>query len=312
VRLAPLSLLLLAAPAAAAPTRLDALLTRGEALTRAADPTCAVPLETAALAAEHSDADYARALAALGLCREVQQRFADAHGLVSRALEGAPAETTPAGKAPRWTTLRAALRRLDDRVARVLVTWDDGALYVDGKPAGGVSGRVMAVDPGRRTFEVRKGGKTIAAQEVEARAGDLPAVHLRAPREKTLTSVVTLSPARAPSPSPLLPSLTPRGIAVGTAYAAGAVAVVSGIVAGVLEAQRVSLRSGLPSDACPTPDASARCAELRQVFEMRTGARNAALVAAGVAVAAGGVAIGLHFTSERARTTAVVMVGGSW
>jgi hypothetical protein len=305
--------LLLTAPAAAAPTRLDTLLARGEALTRAADPACAVPLEAAALAAEHSDADYARALAALGLCREVQQRFADAHGLVSRALEGAPAETTPAGKTTRWMTLRAALRRLDERVARVLVTWDDGALFVDGKPAGGVSGRVMAVDPGRRTFEVRKGGKTLAAQEVEARAGDLPAVHLRAPRPTATSSRQTspVPPLRLPS-SPLIPSLTPRGIAVGTVYASGLVAVVSGIVAGVLEAQRVSLRSGLTSDACPTPDASARCAELRQVFEQSRGARNVALVVAGVAVAAGGVAIGLHFAGGRAKTAGMVTVGGSW
>jgi hypothetical protein len=315
MRLAPLSLLLLTAPAAAAPTRLDALLARGETLTRAADPACAVPLETAALAAEHSDADYARALAALGLCREVQQRFADAHGLVSRALEGAPAETTPAGKTTRWTTLRAALRRLDERVARVLVTWDDGALFVDGKPVGGVSGRVMAVDPGRRTFEVRKGGKTIAAQEVEARAGDLPAVHLRAPQPtapQRLTPTIRLDIV-PPKSSPLIPSLTPRGIAVGAAYAAGAVAVVSGIVAGVLEAQRVSLRSGLAPDACPTPDASARCAELRQVFEQSRGARNVALVAAGVAVAAGGVAVGLHFKADKvAPVNAGITIDGSW
>jgi hypothetical protein len=303
-RLSALSLLLLASPAAAA------------------EPCDAE--RTAAMRAEHDEAAYAAALAPWGLCEEKAGHFADAHRLVSRALEGAPAETTPAGRAARWTVLYAARRRLDDRVARVLVTWEDGAeLYVDGKPAGGVSGRVMAVDPGRRLFEARKAGKTIAAQEVEARAGDLPAVTLKAPlaapipaekpRLNAPQSGPEKSPSAAPISSPLVPSLTPRGIAVGTAYAAGGFGLVAGVVAGILEAQRVSLRSGLTTDACPTPDASPRCAQLRQVFEQSRGARNVALVAAGVAVAAGGVAIGLHFTSDRvAPTSAGVTVGGSW
>lgn len=315
-----LLLLLLAAPATAAPSRLDTLLARGEALTRAADAACAEPLETAAREAERDDDAYARALAALGLCREVQGRYGDAHGLVSRALEGAPAETTPAGRAPRWTTLRAALRRLDDRVVRVLVTWPDGAeLYLDGHVAGGVSGRVMAIDPGRHTLEARRGGVAIAAQSVEARAGDLPTVELRAQESLSLDKksspagpapLATSGPPTAPSP--FAPALTPHGVAAGTAYAAGAVALVSSIAAGILEAQRVSLRAGLPDDACPVPDASPRCAELRQVFEQRTGARNVALVAAGVAVAAGGVAIGLHVAGDRARSAGVVTVGGTW
>jgi hypothetical protein len=295
-RALPLSLLLLAAPAAAA------------------EP-CDTE-RTAAMRAEHDEAAYTAALGTWGVCEEKAGHFAEAHGLVSRALEGAPAETTPAGRVARWTTLRTALRRLDDRVARVLVTWPDGAdLYVDGRPAGGVSGRVMAVDPGRRVFEARKAGKTIAALEVEARAGDLPAVTLRA--QEILSSHKKSSPlpptaTSSRTTSPLLPSLTPRGVAVGTVYAAGAVAVVSAIAAGVLEAQRVSLRSGLTSDACPTPDASAQCTALRSAFDARTAARNVALVAAGVAVAAGGVTIGLYFTGERARSTAVVTVQGSW
>lgn len=320
IRRTPLVLLLLAAPAAAAPpSRLDALLSRGEALTRAADTACAEPLETAAREAERSDDTYARALAALGLCREVQGRFAEAHQLVSRALESAPAETTPAGRKAPWPALRQAQRRLDDRVARVLVTWEDGAeLYVDGKPAGGVSGRVLAIDPGRRLFEARRAGKTIAAREVEARAGDLPAVHLKSAEEhekKVVTPLVTPYAPRNPltPPSPLVPTLTPRGIAVGTAYAAGAVALVAGIVTGVLEAHRVSLRSGLAPDACPTPDASPRCAELRQSFEARNGARAVAAVAGGLALAAGGVAIGLHFAADRvAPSSAGVTVSGSW
>lgn len=291
----------------AAPPRLDVLLARGEALTRAGDVACAAPLEAAAMAAERDDAAYARSLAALGLCREVQGRYADAHRLVARALEGAPAETTTAGRAPRWTTLRAALRRLDDRVARVLVTWDAGDLYLDGKPAGGTSGRVMAIDPGARLFEARRGGTVLARRQIEARAGDLPAVHLRAAPAppKPAPVAVPVSPVAHSAP------LAPR-VAAGAAFTSGAVAVAAGIAAGILEAQRGVLRSGLAADACPTPDASPRCAELRQVFDQRNGARTVALVAAGVAVAAGGVAIGLHFTGERARSTAVVTVGASW
>lgn len=322
IRALPVSLLLFAAPAAAAPSRVDVLLARGEALTHAADPACASPLEAAALAAEKDDDAYLRALAALGLCREVRGEYGAAHGLVSRALEGAPAETTPAGRAPRWATLRAALRRLDDRVARVLVTWDAGELYLDGRPVVAVSGAVLAVDPGGRLFEARVNGKRVAEQTIEARAGDLPAVALRSalqslPSPSLAAGLSHGTPFAAPLsqslPSPFAPALTPPGIAIGTACAAGLVAVVSGVAAGILEGQRVALRSGLAADACPTPDASPRCAELRQVFEQSRGARNAALVAAGLAVAAGGVAVVLHVTGDRvAPSTGMLIVGGSW
>lgn len=318
-------------PAAAAPPtrqeRLAALLAEGERLTRAADPGCAVPLEAAALAAEESDDAYARALAALGLCREVQGRYADAHRLVSRALESAPPETTPAGRAPRWTALRAALRRLDDRIARVLVVWDDGAqLYLDGKEMGGESGRVLAVDPGHRLFEARRGSKTIAAKEIEARAGDLPAVYLRAPSpppEPPEPSAGKAGPVAAPAvvspppmsrPSPFVPSLSPRGIAVGVTYAAGAVGLAAGVAAGFLEAQRAALASGLARDACAPPATASRCAELRLAFDQRTAARNVALAAAGIAVAAAGTAIVLHFTvpEPASPASAGIVIRGAW
>lgn len=314
-RLPALSLLLLAAPAAAAPTRLDTLLSRGEALTAQASPGCAEPLELAALEAERVEADYLRALGALGLCREVAGRWADAHQLVARALEGAPAETTAAGRAPRWSTLRAALRRLDERVARVLVTWSEGAeLYVDGKPAGGVSGRVLAVDPGRRLFEARAKGRTVAAQEVEARAGDLPAVELSTPASeptKQGESVRTRSISTPPL-HPLAPALSPRGVAVSVAYGATGVAVVAGIVAGVLEAQRAALRSGLASDACPTPDASPRCAELRLAHDQSRGARNVAIGAGVLAGVATGTGVVLWIVGERQKTGVGVTWSGAW
>lgn len=314
------ALLFLAAPAAAAPPpRLERLLAEGEALTRAADGTCSTPLVDALLSAERSDDTYVRAAGALGLCREVQGKWADAHQLVSRALEGAPAETTPAGKAARWVALRAALQRLDNRVARALVTWEDGAeLYVDGRPAGGPSGRVLAVDPGRRLFEARRGGKTIAAEEREARAGDLPVVHLRtvkttaAPSQATVNSA-PISGSQTAATSPFAPALTPRGVAVGITYGAGAVALVSGVVAGVLEAQRSALAASLPKDACTGPAQPERCAELRLAFDQRTGARNVALVASGLALAAGGTAIALHFTVDKvAPASAGLMVSRSW
>jgi hypothetical protein len=297
-RLSALSLLLLSFPALAA------------------EPCDAE--RTAAMRAEQDEPAYTAALGTWGICAEKAGHFADAHRLVSRALEGAPAETTLAGKATRWTTLRAALRRLDERVARVLVTWDAGELYVDERPVEAISGAVLPLDPGTHRLTARKGGKVLAAQTIVARAGDLPAVNLKAPEPKpapvniSRTSQLPRNQSTFQPVSPLVPSLTPRGIAVGTAYASGAVAVVSAVVAGILEAQRVSLRSGLTSDACPTPDASARCAELRQVFEQSRAARNVALVAAAVAVAAGGVAIGLHFAGGRAKTAGMVTVGGSW
>lgn len=298
-RALPFSLLLLAAPALAA------------------EPCDAE--RAAAMRAEQDEAAYAAAVGTWGLCEERVGHHAAAHRLVSRALEGAPADLPGPGRATRWLALRAALRRLDERVVRVLVTWDAGELYVDGRAVVAVSGVVLAVDPGKRKFETRLDGRVLAGTEIEARAGDLPVVELetKAPEsqpEKGVTAEVTPYPVRGSltALSPLLPDLSPRGVAVGTAYAAGAVALVAGIAAGILEAQRVSLRAGLAPDACPTPDASARCAELRQVFEMRTGARNAALVAAGVAVLAGGVTVVLHVTGERAKSAGVVMVSGHW
>ena len=116
-----------------------------------------------AMRAEGSDDAYARAVGAWGLCAEKAGSFGEAHRLVSRALEAAPPGTSTA---PPWPALRAALRRLDDRVARVLVTFD-GDLWVDGHAVVAVSGAVLAVDPGRHLFEQR--GKVHAAKEVEAR-----------------------------------------------------------------------------------------------------------------------------------------------
>lgn len=311
-RLLP-ALLLLSAPAAAS-SRLDTLLAKGEKLTARGDATCSEPLTLAAMEAERSEADYLRALGALGLCHEVAGHYGEAHRLVSRALEGAPAETTPAGKAARWASLRAALRRLDERVARVLVTWPEGELYVDGRPVGGVSGRVLAVDPGRRLFEARVEGRTVAAQEVEARAGDLPAVELQAafqekPRANT-AGAAPVPPVSFQRPHPLAPALSPRGVAVTMAYGATGVALVAGIVAGVLEAQRAALASGLARDACPTPDASSRCSELALAHGQSRAARDVALVAGGVAVVAGGVAVGVWVAGEKNK--AVVTVGGVW
>lgn len=307
-----LAIPLLSAPAAAS-SRLDTLLARGEALTARGDATCSEPLTLVAMEAERSEADYLRALGALGLCHEVAGRFGEAHRLVSRSLEGAPAETTSAGKAARWTTLRSALRRLDERVARVLVTWPEGDLYVDGKAVGGVSGRVLAVDPGRRLFEARVDGRTVAAQEVEARAGDLPAVELKAAEVKS--SVFVPSSERKKSedlrPHPLAPALSPRGVAVTMAYGATGVALVAGIVAGVLEAQRAALASGLARDACPTPDASSRCSELALAHGQSRAARDVAIVAGGVAVVAGGTAVVLWFTGERSKAVGVTW-SGAW
>ena len=319
MRLLPLFLLLLAAPAAAAP---DPLAT-GEALTRAGDAACGKPLERALFASERDDAAYQRALVALGLCREVQGRFGEAHGLVARALEAAPAETTPAGKAARWALLRAALRRLDERVARVLVTVEPkGAeVLLDGRSIGTADGKVLAVDPGVHVFEAREAGRTVAAAQITARAGDLPAVALKAslaapvPALETRQTVLEQGPKAAPSApgkSPLIPGPSPRGVAVGVAYSATGVALVSGIVAGVLEAQRGAIASTLDLDACAA-GGPPRCSDLRGAFAGRTAARNVALVAGGVALAAGGVAVVLHFTaSPVAKGSVGVMVGGQW
>lgn len=314
-RLLPfLFVLLLAAPAFAAPSRLDRLMAEGTALTDRGDASCAVPLEAAAFAAERDDGAYARALGALGLCREVQGHMADAHRLVSRALEAAPAETTAAGRAAPWPALRAALRRLDDRVAKALVTWPDGAdLYVDGEAVAGVSGAVLAVDPGRRLFEARQGGKTIAAQAVEVRAGDLPRVDLRAPQSSS-SSTATSSPRTSPSvlssqPSPFAPALSPSGVAVTIAYVGLATGIVSGIVAGVLEAQRASAAAGNASNTCAVDPTSATCAKVKLAFEQSRGARNVAIGAGIVGGVAAGVGVGLWFELEK---SAPPTVGATW
>jgi hypothetical protein len=317
--LAFLAVLLLATPAAAA-DRLAPLLAEGEQFVRKGDAGCAAPLERAILAADdvqHTGDDYARAIGSLGLCREVQGRYGEAHRLVSRALEAAPAEMTAAGKAAPWKPLREAQRRLDDRVARALVTWPDGAeLYVDGLAVAAVSGVVLAVDPGRRLFEARRDGKTLAASTVEVRAGDLPKVALVTPipTEKTspIGTVEGAKTAPLATPSPFAPALSLRGVAVTIGYAGLATALVSGAVAGVLEAQRMSLRSGLASDACPTPDASVRCAQLRQVFDQSRGARDVALIAGGIGLAAGAVGIGVYFGVEQRAPVVGATWSGSW
>ena len=105
-RALPFSLLLLAAPALAA------------------EPCDAE--RAAAMRAEQDEAAYAAAVGTWGLCEERAGHHAAAHRLVSRALEGAPADLPGPGRAPRWLSLRATLRRLDERVVRVLVTWDAG------------------------------------------------------------------------------------------------------------------------------------------------------------------------------------------
>lgn len=320
-RFALLSLLLLAAPAAAAPSRLDTLLARGEALTRAADPACAEPLQAAAFEAEKTEADYLRALAALGLCREVQGRYADAHQFVSRALEGAPAETTPAGRAPRWVTLRAAQRRLDERIARVLVNVrpKSAEVFLDGQSVGTADGKVLVIEPGSHVFEAREKGRVLAAAQVTARAGDLPSVDLfevsvpipaTTPQKAGESGPIPTAPI--PRPHPLAPALTPRGVAVTTAYVAGGIALVAGVVAGVLEAQRAALASGIPRDGCPTPDASPRCESLRLSFDQSRGARNVALGAGVLAGVAAGTGIVLWITEERQKTAAGLTWSGTW
>ena len=271
---------------------------------------------------------HGRALAAEALCHEVRAEYGQAYNTLSRALEFAPPQTSPAGAAAPWPKLRADLLRIEGRVARVLVTFPDGAsLWVDGRPVAGVSGRVLAIDPGRRLFEARgRDGATVAAAEVDARAGDVPAVHLAAPLQSlsqpssTAISSPRTTPEPLPSqplstPHPLAPALSPRGAAVTVAYVGLGTALVAGVVAGVLEAQRSALRSGLAPDACPTPDASTRCAELRQVYQQSRGARDAALVAGGIGLAAAGVGLGVWLGLERGRSapaSAGLTIGGAW
>lgn len=262
-----------------------------------------------AMRAEGSDDAYARAVGAWGLCAEKAGSFGEAHRLVSRALEGAPAETTAAGRGARWTSLRAALRRLDDRVARVMVLFD-GTLFVDGRPMVAVSGAVLAVDPGRHLFEQR--GKAPGAKEVEARAGDLPTVDLRrsAPPVEPSKQAVSVPLTPRSAPGPFAPALTPRGVAVGLAYGALGVSLAAGIAAGILETQRAAAAAGSPLDACL--HGGDDCAKIRLAFDQSRGARNVAIGAGVVAVLAGGVAVGLYFAADRAPSGGVITVGGLW
>ncbi len=264
-------------------------------------------LRDLAMRAESSDAAYALAVGQWGLCAEKDSHHAEAHRLVSRALEAAPPETLPTGKAAPWPALRAALRRLDDRVARVLVTFD-GDLFVDGHAVVAVSGAVLAVDPGRHLFEQR--GKVHAAKEVEARAGDLPTVDLRPPAKPAPVNPYIpgnpYTPSKGSTPSPFAPALTPRGIAVGLTYGALGVSLAAGIAAGILETQRAAAAAGSPLDACL--HGGDDCAKIRLAFDQSRGARNVAIGAGVVAVLAGGVAVTLHLTGNKAD----VAVGGSW
>jgi hypothetical protein len=220
----------------------------------------------------------------LGLCEEGASKFALAFRDLRRALEAAPTDA----KDP-WTKYRAAMARVRERVAVVLVTAYPSAarVVVDGRPLGPADGRGVAVEPGTHTFAARLDGYDDATETRTMAARDVPQVHLQlkpkpqapAPATPPQTSAKPVSPApsptRAPAPAPWYkPAWSPRGVLVSLAYASAATLLVSGETALALEIDRQSKIAKLGETGCG-PGSSPQPAPCTALHE-RVVQRNAA------------------------------------
>jgi len=221
----------------------------------------------------------------LGLCEEQAGRFALAHKHLSRALEAAPADKD----VEPWKRLQAALVRVRERVALLVITTDPSnvRVLVDGRPLGQGDGQTIAVEPGRHTIAGRLDGYEDAiVQTDDLRAGAFPHVQLtlRPKPRASLSSAIRPPSSVSPSadrPADLsrlfTPAWSPRGVLVTLAYAGAATTLASGVAALGLEIHRASLQAGLVEkgyqhNSCRyglPPSTPAECADIRARFEQR-------------------------------------------
>jgi hypothetical protein len=273
----------------------------------------------------------------LGLCEEQAGRFVAAHDHLFRAVEAAP---TVERKEP-WTRYQAALARVKERVAVVIVTASppNAKVVLDGRPLGAADGRAFAVEPGKHTIGARLAGyvdkvetRTMRAHDVptfdfqlaKADAAPMPASSATAPPDAR-----TVQPPSVPRPSRsglFVPGWSPRGVLVGLTYAGAAAVVVSGGTWIGLEVDRVSLRGRVPGDACGSspsaPASPAICSALSERRQQRDTAADLTMglgIATGAVAFASAIAITLEWRASRAVVAPVVhdrggglVLGGVW
>ena len=322
-----------AEPTADERARLPALLRQGEAAAAAKDWKGCVDVLWTALKIE----DAARVAGDLGLCEEQAGRFADAANHLHRAL----AEPTPdmLKKAP-WKTYRAALARVREQVAMLVITTDprDAFVLVDGKPYGRGDGLILAVTHGKHTIVGRAEGyeDEVITRHLDVRS--FPNVQLTLkPKVKALTAPAAPAsakpPAREPaahrseaSPAPqtvfpCFPSRSVSGVLLPVACAGAAVFMVSAVTAFGLEVHLSSLRNALDArgfqpDSCAPgrPLAgSADCKDIDSRLRQRTDAANVMIgsgITAAVLGAAAGIAVAVERKGPKVTATAGATGGG--
>lgn len=287
-----------AAPAAPAAER-AALVRRGAEAAQARRWAECVAALTEALAMEYTPPVSGD----LGLCEEQTGQFPLAHEHLRRSLESAPAgiRTEP------WKRYQAALSRVRERVALVIITTDppDARVILDGHPVGKGDGRTVAVAPGKHTVAGRLAGYRVKVVETaDLRAGDTPNVQITLEPEAREPEARKRAPAPAPpSVSRLFePGLSPRGVLVTAAYAAALTTLVSGGTTIGYEVHYRSMTASLDAkgyrpNSCQTgepPADSAECAEVVSRAQARDTAANVwigSLVALGALSGMAGLAM---------------------
>ncbi len=274
----------------------------------------------------------------LGLCEEQAGRFVAAHDHLFRAVEGAP---TVERKEP-WTRYQAALARVKERVAVVIVTASpsNAKVVLDGRPLGAADGRAFAVEPGTHTIGARLAGYADKVETRTMRARDVPIFdfQLEAKIDTTVTPATSATAppdARTVQPPTVarpglsglfVPGWSPRGVLVGLTYAGAAAVVVSGGTWIGLEVDRASLRGRVPGDACGSspsaPASPAICSALSERRQQRDTAADLTMglgIATGAVAVASAIAITLEWRASRAVVAPVVhdrggglVLGGVW
>ncbi len=247
----------------------------------------------------------------LGLCEEQAGRFVAAHDHLFRAIEAAP---TVERKDP-WTRYQAALARVKERVAVVIVTASppNAKVVLDGRPLGAADGRAFAVEPGTHTIGARLAGYVDKVETRTMRARDVPtfdfqleakadAAAMPASSSTAMADARTAQPPSVPRLSLsglFVPAWSPRGVLVGLTYAGAAAVVVSGGTWIGLEVDRASLRSGVTRTACGAAASAppAVCGTILERGRQRDGAADVT-IAVGIATGALAVASGLAMTFE--------------
>lgn len=329
------ALSLLARSAAGAPNDGDAarhaeLLRQGAAAAKAQRWDACIQALTEAVEINNTPA----ALGGLGLCEEQAGRYARAHDHLRRAMEAAP----PSAKAEPWKGYQAALAKVNERVALLIITIQppSARVIIDGRPIGQGDGQTIAVEPGKHTVVGRLEGykeKVVVTDDV--RAGGTPNIGIvleplpRAPAASASAAptvrpqpLAPLAGSAPPSASNLFrPAWSPRGVLVTLAYAGAATALVSGATAIGFEVHYQSMASrldtsGYQRNTCrkgEPPANAADCAEIVARIGQRDISANVLIgsaVAFGALSGAAGLAMYLDRSPLGPKVTATASANG--